>query len=276
MKNTILKFVLSSIIVLFPMLSHADIVDEIEARKEIIVGVKTDYKPYGFLDASGRHTGIEVDLAKNVAEKLKVAVRFVPVVSSNRIEFLEQGKIDLMIATMTDKPERRKRVLASTPNYYSSGTNVIALKSYDFNQWEELSGRKVCGINGAFYNDSIKQKFGAELVIYKSTDNALRALSGGSCIAFVFDDSFIAGLLTDEKWSENYEMPFETIDDAPWALSVRKGENRLHTIMNEIIIDWHKTGRILGLEAKYGLRNTSYAIRTHQKYNEILKVFKNK
>jgi len=259
---------------LFPIVTFADVVDEIKARKLLLVGVKTDYKPYGYLSSSGQIQGIEIDLAKDVAEKLKVDLKLVPVISSNRIEFLEQGKIDLMIATMTDKPERRKRIWASEPHYYSSGTNVIALKELDLNQWEELSNRKVCGINGAFYNESIKKKFGAKLVIFKKTANALRALEAGNCIAFVFDDSFIAGLLTNETWSERYEMPFETIDDAPWALSVRHGEQRLHSILNETIIDWHKTGRILGLEARYGLRNTAYAIRMHQKFNEILKIHK--
>lgn len=259
---------------LLPIVSNADVIDEIKARKLLLVGVKTDYKPYGYLDAEGRHRGIEVELAQDVADKLKVDIKYVPVISSNRIEFLEQGKIDLMIATLTDKPDRRKRVLVSQPHYYSSGTNVIALKGRDLNQWEELSGRKVCGIDGAFYNESIKKKFNAKLIAYKNTEKALQALEEGSCIAFVFDGLFIAGLLTSDSWSGRYEMPFETFDDAPWSLSVRHGEQRFHSILNETIIDWHKTGRILGLEAKYGLRNTAYAIRSHQKFNEILKIHK--
>ena len=48
------------------------------------------------------------------------------------MQFLEQGKVDLMIATMTDKPDRRKVVSIVDPNYYSSGTNILAPAKYGF------------------------------------------------------------------------------------------------------------------------------------------------
>lgn len=264
--------ILLLLIVLFPMIAYADIVDDIQARKKIVVGVKTDYKPYGYLATDGSVQGVEPDLARLVADKLNVDIEFVSVVSANRIEYLQQRKIDLMIATMTDKPDRRKKVLASDPNYYSSGTNVIARKAYDFNQWEELSGKKICGITGAFYNQSMEERYGARVITFNGTKQALLALKLDKCIAFVYDDSFIAGLLTDASWSNDYEMPFETIDDAPWALAVANGEERLHTILNEMIVDWHKKGEVLRLEAKHGLKMTPFAVRMHQQYNEILKV----
>ena len=109
------------------------------------------------MDPSGAIVGIEPDLAKDVADKLGVKVEFVPVVSSNRMQFLEQGKIDLMIATMTDKPDRRKVVGIVDPNYYSSGTNILSKKSLGFKTWEDLRGKPVCGIQGAFYNKATSQ-----------------------------------------------------------------------------------------------------------------------
>ncbi len=130
----------------------ADVIDDIKARGTLIVGVKADYKPYGFRDTSGAIIGIEPDLAKDVADKLGVSVEYVPVVSSNRMQFLEQGKVDLMIATMTDKPDRRKVVSIADPNYYSSGTNIMTPKKFGFKEWEDLRDKPVCGIQGAFYN----------------------------------------------------------------------------------------------------------------------------
>ncbi len=264
--------VLLSVLSVFNVSVWADRIDDIVARGELLVAVKTDYKPYGYLNAESNIVGIEPELAADVADKLGVKLVLVSVVSSNRMEFVSSGKVDLMIATMTDKPDRRKVVLASDPNYYSSGTNVIARKDLDLNQWQDLFGKTVCGVDGAFYNQSTQETYGAEILTFKTTQGALAALKLGKCSAFVFDDSYIAGLLTDTELASVYEMPFETIDDAPWALAVGKGEDRFHTVMNEMIVDWHKTGRILGLEAKYGIKNTSFAVRMHQKYNEILKV----
>ncbi len=245
--------------------ANADVLDTIKERGKLIVGVKADYKPYGFLDSSGAVIGIEPDLAKDVADKLGVEVEYVPVVSSNRMQFLEQGKIDLMIATMTDNEERRKVVKVVDPNYYSSGTNILALKSLGLKEWEDLRGKPVCGIQGAFYNKSTSQNFGAEIVAFKGTAEAYSALKAGNCAAFVYDDSAIVALTNSPEWAD-YEMPLETIDDAPWGLAVALGEDNFAALMSEMIIDWHKTGRILELETKWGVANTPFAQAMHDEY----------
>ena len=247
-------------------IATADVIDDIKARGKLIVGVKADYKPYGFREPSGAIIGIEPDLAKEVAAKLGVELELIPVVSSNRMQFLEQGKVDLMIATMTDKPDRRKVVYISDPNYYSSGTNVLAWKKVGLKKWEDLRGKSVCGIQGAFYNKKTAKDFGAKIVAFKGTAEALTALSQGNCIAFVYDDSFIAAKLQDSQWSDTYEMSLPTIDDAPWGLAVGLGEEKFHTMMNDMIVGWHKSGRILELEKTYGLTNTPFAINMHNKY----------
>ena len=76
----------------------------------------------------GAIVGFEPDIAKLVADKLGVKLELEPVVSSNRMQFLQQGKIDLMIATMNDKPDRRQVVGIIEPLYYASGVNVLANK----------------------------------------------------------------------------------------------------------------------------------------------------
>jgi polar amino acid transport system substrate-binding protein len=245
--------------------ASADILDTIKERGTLIVGVKADYKPYGYLDTSGAIIGIEPDLARDVADKLGVAVEFVPVVSSNRMQFLEQGKIDLMIATMTDRPDRRKVVRIIDPNYYSSGTNVLALKSLGLTEWEDLRGKPVCGIQGAFYNKATSQTYGAEIVAFKGTAEAYSALKGGNCAAFVYDDSAIVAKTVEPEWAE-YEMPLPTIDDAPWGLAVPLGEEGFATLMEEMITGWHKSGRILELETKWGVANTPFAKSMNTKY----------
>jgi len=243
----------------------ADVLETIKERGTLIVGVKADYKPYGFLDPTGAIIGIEPELAKDVADKLGVGIEYVPVVSSNRMQFLEQGKIDLMIATMTDKPDRRKVVQIVDPNYYSSGTNVLALKSLGLTAWEDLDGKPVCGIQGAFYNKATSQTYGAEIVAFKGTAEAYSALKAGNCAAFVYDDSAIVAKTNDPDWAD-YEMPLPTIDDAPWGLAVPLGEDNFAALMSEMIVGWHKSGRILELETKWGVANTPFAKTMNEKY----------
>ena len=265
-KRTIKTLVAAVVISAFGITTaSADVLDTIKERGKLIVGVKADYKPYGFLDSSGDIIGIEPDLAKDVADKLEVEIEYVPVVSSNRMQFLEQGKIDLMIATMTDNEERRKVVNIVDPNYYSSGTNIMALKSLGFTEWEDLRGKPVCGIQGAFYNKATSQNYGAEIVAFKGTAEAYAALKAGNCAAFVYDDSAIVANVNSPEWAD-YEMPLETIDDAPWGLAVALGEDNFASLMSETIIDWHKTGRILELEKEWGVANTPFAEAMHEEY----------
>lgn len=246
---------------------NADALDDIKARGKLIVGTKADYKPYGYRDPSGAIIGIEPELAQDVADKLGVELELVPVVSSNRMQFLEQGKIDLMIATMTDREDRRKVVQIIDPNYYSSGTNVLAWKKAGLKDWPDMNGKPVCGIQGAFYNKKTQEEFGAEVVAFKGTAEALTALKQGNCLAFVYDDSFIVSKLGEEEWSSDFEMPLPTIDDAPWGLAVALGEDNFAQFMSEMITEWHKSGRILELETKHGVPNTPFAIKMHEEFS---------
>src|SRR5215831_19098110 len=127
----------------------AQTLEKIKQRGSLVVGVKADYKPFGFRDPSGKIVGLEPDLAQDVANALGVKLELEPVISSNRMQFLEQGKIDLMIATMNDKPDRRKVVGIVEPSYYASSVNVLSPKSANLKDWTELKGKKVCVIQGA-------------------------------------------------------------------------------------------------------------------------------
>ncbi|MBV9419961.1 MAG: transporter substrate-binding domain-containing protein, partial [Alphaproteobacteria bacterium] len=116
----------------------AQTLDKIKQRGVLTVGTKADYNPFGFRDPSGAIVGFEPDLAKDVADRLGVKVELEPVVSSNRMQFLQQGKIDLMIATMNDTPERRKIVGIIEPDYYASGVNVFLNKKAGIKSWDQL------------------------------------------------------------------------------------------------------------------------------------------
>src|SRR5262249_15111004 len=171
-------------------------------------------------DPSGAIVGFEPDLAKDVADRLGVKLELEPVVSSNRMQFLQQGKIDLMIATMNDTPERRKIVGIIEPDYYPSGVNVFLNKKAAIKSWEQLKEQKICGMQGAWYNKTVAEKYGAAIVALKGSAEAETALTQGNCIGWVYDDTFFADHLSDPKWA-GYEMLLESILIEPWGLAVK-------------------------------------------------------
>ena len=245
--------------------ASADTLRDVIESGTLTVGVKADYKPYGYLDTDGNVVGIEPDLAQDAADILGVELELIEVVASNRMEFLDQGRIDVMIATMTDTTERRGVVEILNPDYYSSGTNILARKSSEFSDWSDLEGAPVCGVQGAFYNRKTEEEFGADVVGFTGTSEALNALQQGRCAAFVYDDSFLNSRLQEDSWAD-YEMPLETIDDAPWGMAVKTGEDAMAAFMSGMIVHWHTTGRIVELEEEYGIEPVPFTRRMHERY----------
>ena len=238
--------------------ASADVLDNIRYTGVLTVGTKADYRPFGFLDSSGKIVGLEADLAADVAKRLNVRLELVPVVASNRIQFLQQGKIDLMIATMSDTPERRKIVDIIEPSYYASGLNVMALKTQRLTSWDMLRGKKVCLIQGAFYNKELQEKYGVEGVAFPGTAEAYAALKNGNCIAFAYDDTAIVGEILKPDWSA-YEMPLDSILVVAWGLAVKPGEKAFADFMSKTVADWHKSGFIQQLEKKWEIKPTKFA-----------------
>jgi polar amino acid transport system substrate-binding protein len=247
-------------------IAKADVLDDVKQKGVLVVGVKADYKPFGFREPSGAIVGLEPDLAADVAKKLGVKLELVPVVSANRMEFLQQGKIDLMIATMSDTPARRKIVQVIEPLYYADFVNVLLKKGAPVKSWDDLKGKKICATTGAWYNKPVSEKYGPELAAFDGSDKPLLALKNGDCIGYLYDQTFIVGKLLDNDWKSGYDMVLPGIMEAPWAIAVKPSEDRLKKFMEDISIEWMKSGRIVNLEKKWGVPPTAYAARMHEKY----------
>lgn len=246
-------------------IANADVLADIKKKGVLVVGTKADYRPFGYLDPTGAIVGLEPDLAADVAKRLGVKLELVPVVASNRIQFLQQGKIDLMIATTSDTAERRKIVDFIEPNYYGSGTNLMAPKSARVTSWGDLKGKKVCLIQGAFYNKELQEKYGVDGVAFPGTAEVYAALRNGNCVGFAYDDTAIVGELLKPEWAA-YEMPLDSILFAPWGIATKLGEKDLVEFMAKTSIDWHKTGFIQQLEKKWGVKPTKFAQEMNAKY----------
>jgi polar amino acid transport system substrate-binding protein len=246
--------------------ARADELQDIKSKGVLVVGVKADYPPFGYRAPNGDIIGIEPDLAADVAKRLGVKLQLVPVVAANRMQFLQQGKIDLMIATMNDTPERAQVVNIIQPDYYASGYNLMLPESIHVTSWDQIKGKPICGIQGAFYNKQVAEKFGGQVVAFTGVAEALTALKQGRCIGFVYDDTAIEGQLLNPEWKD-YAMPLPSQDSQPWGLAVKKGEPQFADFMAKTVEDWHKTGLILDFESKYGVaQHSQFAEQMHDKY----------
>ena len=241
----------------------ADQLAEIKSKGTLTVGVKTDYPPWGMRDASGNIVGMEADMAADVAKRLGVKIELVSVVSSNRMQFLQQGKIDLMIATMSDTPERRKVVGIVDPVYYAAGVAVLANKKAGIKGAADFKGKPVCALQGAFYNNDLQSKYtGEDLVAFKGVPEAEQALLDGRCVGFVYDDVVLVWKKAQDatKWADFDVVQLNEWQPVPWGLAVKIEEldGAWGKFMSSTVADWLKAGTLMDLEKKWVGSNTSW------------------
>jgi polar amino acid transport system substrate-binding protein len=262
--STSLAALALAVVFAVPAFAQTDTLASIKQKGKIVVGVKADYKPFGYTDPSGKIVGLEIDLANDVARRLGVQIELVPVIAANRMEFLKQGRIDLMIATMAYKPDRAEVVGIPQPFYYAGAANVFAKKSSGLKAWTDLKGKPICGIQGAYYNRRTGEEFGAQLVVFKGVTEAMAALEAGNCVGVVFDNTFFAGIASDPKWKD-YAMVLPSIDPEPWGMGVRKEDTKFAQYISDVSKEWHKTGFILDLEKKWGIPQSPFLVEQQAK-----------
>jgi polar amino acid transport system substrate-binding protein len=248
----------------------ADTMADIQKRGKLVVGVKKDVPLWGQVDPkTGELVGLEPDLAADLAARLGVKLELVGLLTAERIEAVEQRRVDVLIATLSDTPDRRTRLTLVSPHYYASGANVLARRQAGLKSWQDLRDRRVCGRRGAFYNRSITVTYGVDVVALYSNGIALEALRDGRCDAVLYDDTNIVAMLQEPKWSRAFEMPLPTVHVAPWSVAVHTTEagGRLERLVSQAIADWHRTGRVMELERKWGIPVSGFTQRMNRIWN---------
>lgn len=249
----------------------AETLSDIVARGEIVVGSKADYQPYGFRDKDGRIVGIEPDLAADVAARLGVRLRLEPVTPANRIQMLEDGKVDLLIATMSITEERSKAVSFVSPAYYASGIAGLALSGSGIRSEADLKGKTVCAVKGNVANEELQTVYvQKELETFDTIPEAAQALRERRCATFVYDHAALRQMKKSAPaaWRDYDLIEFTAIDPLPWGIAV-KWEDRpgpLTRILSKIVLDWHTSGRLAQLEQKWLGKNSRWVAGIREKY----------
>ena len=254
---------------LFTTIAHADAtLDRIKGRGALTVGVILSGAPFGYIDpASQEQKGYNLDIAKALADKLGVKLETVTVTPPNRVQFLQQGKVDILIANMQYTDERAK-ILDYVPTPYDrSGGAAVGRKDSGLNDWSDLKGKPVCVSQGSNYTQPLIEQYGAEVKALPSQPESLLALQGGNCVAAVHVGATVGLLLQDrpEDWKD-YKILFPTelvpSDSVIW---LRKGEGDTSAALDKAILELHANGKLLDYAKANRLLNTTFLEDEHKK-----------
>ncbi len=236
--------------------AQADTLADAKARGKLIIGVKTDYPPFGYLDSAGKNVGVEIELAHYVAEKLlgdPGKVEFVPVVAANRIQFLQAGRIDMILATLGVTAERAKVIDFAINYYYPGGGTLIAPVTSPVKSWETSRDQPICGIQGSYYNVDVTQRYGLNLVHFQSLPDAYKALQDHRCEGMVFDEVTLRLKLQDDGWKGAYAVVGEPYERSGQAIGVRKDDKALLDAVNKAVLQAEADGKLVAWEKQYNM-----------------------
>jgi polar amino acid transport system substrate-binding protein len=239
--------------------------DKIQQRHKLVVGVLLSGGPFGSIDPTTQAPkGLNVDLANDLGRQLGAEVELVSVLPANRVQFLQQGKVDILIANMEWTADRDE-ILGHVPTpFYRVGGTAAVLKDSPITRWEDLKGQPVCTSQGSSYVKPLTE-FGAELKAFKSSSESLLALRGNNCVAAVHDATLINPLLADSAEWQNYRALAPELNPAPSVIWTRRGETDTQARLDPIIKAWHRSGWLIDTEKRNHITPASPALMELQK-----------
>jgi glutamate transport system substrate-binding protein len=210
------------------------------------VGTKFDQPLFGLKNLEGKPEGFDVEIAKLIAGEMGIApdkVEFVEAVSANREPFIQQGKVDFVVATYTIN-DKRKQVVDFAGPYYEAGQDIMVAKGNPegIGGPDDLAGKKVCSVTGSTPAENIRTNYPkAELTEFDVYSKCAEALKNGQVQAVTTDNVILLGLISQDE--EAFELVGKPFTKEPYGIGVKKGDTEFRNFINDTLDKIEKDGR---------------------------------
>lgn len=209
----------------------------IVAKGKLVVGVKFDQPGFGLKDpATNKLEGLDIDLAKQIGAALGLKedqIEFVEAVSANRIPFLQEDKVDLVIATMTINADRKTQIEFSRP-YYLAGQSILVKKEDSaINSVTDLNGKNVCSVAGSTSETNVKTKApSANLLSLPNYSACVSSLKDGRVDAVSTDDIILAGYAAADP---SIKLVGGQFTQEPYGIGIKKGRTDMAQFVDGLL-----------------------------------------
>jgi polar amino acid transport system substrate-binding protein len=200
---------------------------EIANRKRLIVGVKCDTPPFGYLDVRGKNAGVDVEIAKQFARYAfgrAQRLTFVCAPTAAREPLITTGRVDMVISTFTYTADRDTRIDFSRPYYRATGRLLVKNNS-SITRLADIRGKRVATTSGSTYDRWMKRCFtDTQVVVVDSVTNAVIAFNQGRADAVMFDDTSLALIAATDPSSK---MTDDLFLEGPFGIGIKQGNVQL-------------------------------------------------
>jgi glutamate transport system substrate-binding protein len=220
--------------------------ERLNKAQAITIGTKYDQPLFGQRNLEGKPEGFDVEIAKILAVEMGIAadkITWVETVSANREPFVQQGKVDLVVATYTIN-DKRKQVVDFAGPYYIAGQDLLVKKGNPdrITGPEALAGKKVCSVAGSTPATNIRTNYKqASLTEFDVYSKCVEALKNGQVQAVTTDNVILLGFVAQDP--EAVELVGKPFTKEPYGIGLKKGDTALRTFLNDTLEAAYRDGR---------------------------------
>ncbi|WP_244833084.1 amino acid ABC transporter substrate-binding protein [Clostridium sp. BJN0001] len=210
-------------------------------KDELIIGIDDTFVPMGFKDDSGNLTGFDVELAKEVGEKMGKTIKFQSINWSMKETELNNGNIDLIWNGYSISDERKEKVDFSSP-YLNNRQVIITLSDSSIKSKQDLKGKKVGAQNQSTAVDAIesdseeieKEFDSGKVITFETNNDAFMDLEAGRLDAVVADE-ILAKYYINERGNDKYNVLSDDFGKEQYAVGMRKNDDKFKDAFNKAL-----------------------------------------
>ncbi|MBW3667677.1 MAG: glutamate ABC transporter substrate-binding protein, partial [Actinobacteria bacterium] len=224
-----------------PTFASGTTMGNLQAKGKMVVGVKFDQPGFGQKNpTSGKIEGFDIEIAKLMAQGLfggrledqEANIEFVEAVSKNREPFIQEGRVDLVIATYTINDTRKEVVDFAGPYFVAQQDMMVKADNDTIKSVTDLEGKRVCTVKGSTSEKNVRAKAPtAEVILFDTYSQCAEALGDDRVVAVTTDNTILAGLV--EQSNGDYKLVKAPFSDEPYGIGLNKGDDPFRDFLND-------------------------------------------
>lgn len=211
----------------------------------IKIGTKFDQPLFGLQAPSGEPQGFDVEIGKIIASELGIAegdIEWVETVSENRESYIENGTVDIVVATYTINDERKEIIDFAGPYFNAAQMIMVRADEEEIQGPDDLAGKNVCSVEGSTPAANMEENYpDAELKLFAAYSDCLEPLRNGQVDALTTDNVILSGYVSESP--DDFKLVGEGFTEEPYGIGLKKGDDDFRTFINDVLETSYEDGR---------------------------------
>ena len=223
---------------------------QLQSKGKVVVGVKYDQPGLGQRNPTNNKVeGFDVEIAKLIAlglfggsmDDIESKIEFREATTPNREVFIENGTVDMVVATYTINDARKQRVDFAGP-YYVAGQDILVKKDNNrIRGVNDLPGTRTCSVRNSTPARTIQERVPtADLTLFDQYSDCVQALRDNRVESVTTDNSILLGFVANSP--NEFKLVGNKFTDEPYGIGVKKGDDAFRSFINDRLEQIYASG----------------------------------